>query len=170
MNNQEMQFAEPERQSAQQYGVNADPREQGGYIPQPINRDPLEQPQWQTMPASEQERVYTGPDDYADSPAQKIGTNEHRQRRQRRRGPWFWIILVVIVFAIVGGAGQGMFRSFSSSRVDAAHSFSVGSLPTIVINDNAGTIHVTTGTGSTVTVQATETSHGFGGPSDTISY
>src|SRR5712692_2265260 len=101
MNNQEMQFAEPEWQPAQQQGVNTDPHEQ---------------PQWQTMPPPEQERVYMGPDEYADSPAQKIGTNEIRQRRQRRRGPWFWILLVVIAFAIVGGGRSAMFSIHSISR------------------------------------------------------
>src|SRR5713101_6273578 len=81
MNNQEMQFADPEWRPPQQGSINADPREQEAYVPQPINTDPR---QWQTTPPQEEERGYRETPFYAGPGAEKIGTSQSRQQPRRR--------------------------------------------------------------------------------------
>ena len=164
MNNQEMQFADPEWRPPQQGNVNTDPREQEPYVPQPINTDPREQAHWQAMPP-QQARGYEGPDFYADSERQKIGTG---QPRRRRRSPWLWLIVVLIAFALmlIGRIATPFYgpHDFGPPHMKQhlkPVSFSVGIHPTIVVNDGFGTIDVHAGSANTVTINPTEQNAGF---------
>jgi hypothetical protein len=165
MNNQEMQFADPEWRPPQQGNVNTDPREQEPYIPQPINTEPREQPGWQTPPP-QQERVYTGPPSYPEPQAEKIGVGQYAQRPRRRRSPWLWLIVVLIAFALIGRIATpfyGPHPRLHSEQALKPVSFLVSVHPTIVINNPTGTIDVHAGSADTVTINPTQ-KDGFGNP------
>src|SRR5215469_18052637 len=162
MQNQDMQFADPEWRPPPQ--ASSGPGQQERFNPQPINADhaprqlntdPREQPR--------NERAYNETDPYGDFGAQKIGTPQFGQKQNRRRGPWLWVIVLLIIMALLGG-GLGLPRGgYHFNRTQQAHTFSVGALPTIVINDDVGTIHVHTGgNNGSVLVQVTDVNQGFG--------
>jgi hypothetical protein len=162
MNNQEMQFADPEWQPPQQGRVNTD--EQVSYIPQPINTDSREQPQLQATSPPQQERVYTGSAPYVGPEAEKIGANQFRQRPPRRLNPWFWLILVLIAFALMGRIASPFFGPHphpQSEQYLKPASFSVGIHPKIVIIDNFGTIQVQAGSTNAVTFNPTQEDNSF---------
>jgi Putative adhesin len=163
MNNQEMQFADPEWRPPQQGNVNTD--EQESYIPQPINTDLREQPQDHAVPPPQQERGYTGAALYADSQTEKIGVSQFEQRPRRRGSPWLWLIIVLIAFALMGRIASpflGPRPHPQSEQYLKSASFSVGIHPTIVINDNFGTIQVQPDSTNTVTFNPTQEADGFG--------
>ena len=166
MNDQEMQFADPEWRPRQ----NGSPAAAGPelYIPEPINGDRPEQSQWQE-PATE--RVYTAQEpppvgaDLAgtppiDRPPQPqpqmlLGGQYGQVRPQRRRSIWPWIIAAFILFAIIGGSmgrfssdrGPGMNREISAQPVpfDQTRQFPVQQQPTIRINGSFGSINIQSG-------------------------
>ncbi len=163
MNDQEMQFADPEWRSPQQGKVNTD--EQEPYIPQPINSDPREQPQLQATSPPQQERVYTGSAPYVGPEAEKIGAGQFGQQPHRRLSPWFWLILVLIAFALMGRIASPFFGPHphpQSEQYLKPARFSVGIHPTIVIIDNFGTIQVQAGSTNTVTFNPTQEDNSFG--------
>jgi len=166
MQNQDMQFADPEWMRPQQ--ANPGSSQQESFNPQPINVDRAPQP-FNTDPRErpQEERVYNEAGSYGDYDAQKIGTPQSRQRQYRRRSPWVWVIVCLVIVALLGG-GLGLPRGvYDINKVEPARTFSVGALPTIVINDDVGTIHVHTGsTNSSVVVQVTEVSRGLGNNPD----
>ena len=166
MQNQDMQFADPEWRPPQQ--TSSGPGQQNSFKPQPINidlpprsfnTDPREQPQ--------NTREYNEAGPYGDFGAQKIGTPQFGQKQNRRRSPWLWVIALLVIMALLGG-GLGLPRGgYHFSKIGSAHTFSVGALPTIVINDDVGTIHVHTGgTNGNVLVQVTEANQGPGNNPD----
>src|SRR6266581_4425121 len=147
MQNQEMQFADPEWRRPQQ--TNSGTSQQESFNPQPFNTDPREQLQ--------EERVYNEAGSYGDFGAQKIGAPQSRQRQNRRRSPWLWVIVLLVIMALLGGGLSLPRGGYNFSKVEPAHTFSVGALPTVVINDDVGTIHVHTGSANNnVVVQVTE--------------
>ncbi|HET8853135.1 MAG TPA: DUF4097 family beta strand repeat-containing protein [Ktedonobacteraceae bacterium] len=163
MSNQEMQFADPEWRPPQQGNVNNG--EQEPYIFQPINTDLREQPQDHAVPPPQQERVYTGAAPYADSQTEKIGVGQFEQRPHRRGSPWLWLIIVLIAFALMGRIASPFFGPRphpQSEQYLKPASFSVGIHPTIVINDNFGTIQVQAGATNTVTFNPTQEDDSFG--------
>jgi hypothetical protein len=163
MNNQEMQFADPEWRPPQQGNVNNN--EQEPYFPQPINTDLHEQPQDHAVPPLQQERIYTGAAPFADSQTEKIGVGQFEQRPRRRGSPWLWLIIVLIAFALMGRIASPFFGPRphpQSEQYLKPASFSVGIHPTIVINDNFGTIQVQAGSTNTVTFNPTQEDNDFG--------
>jgi hypothetical protein len=172
MQNQDMQFADPEWRPPQQ--TSSSPGQQDSFQPQPINADRPPQP-FNTDPREQpqNEREYNEAGLYGDSGAQKIGTAQFGQRQNRRRSPWLWVIVLLVIMALLGG-GLGLPRGgHHFSRIEPAHTFSVSALPTIVINDDVGTIHVHTGgTNGNVLVQVTEANLGPGNNPDSgqVSY
>ena len=158
-----MQFADPEWRPPQQGNVNNG--EQEPYIFQPINTDLREQPQDHAVPPPQQERVYIGAAPYADSQTEKIGVGQFEQRPHRRGSPWLWLIIVLIAFALMGRIASPFFgpRPHPQSEQNLKpDSFSVGIHPTIVINDNFGTIQVQAGATNTVTFNPTQEDDSFG--------
>jgi hypothetical protein len=175
MNDQEMQFADPEWQPGQgQHGSYAEPQ---SYNPRPINDDRPRQEQapWEETP----ERVYKAQElpPYQAPPYQAptMGSRYRygQTRPQRRRSPWVWLIAVLIVFSLLGGL---MGRFGDSSTPDFAsmkHGFPAYqqapfgqkqvfnvdpvAIPTIVINDTGGDVQVQGGGDQgVVTVQTDE--------------
>lgn len=176
MNDQEMQFADPEWRPRQgQSGAYAD-AEQQPYTSRPINDDrpQQEQPQWEETP----ERVYKAQEmpPYQMPPPQEQPTmgsqyryqyNYGQARPRRRRSPWIWVVLVLIFFAILGGLMHSSGRSygppgfvksgFPAQQVPVKQTqlFKVPGpgVPTIVINDPEGDIQVQGENQPVVTVQ-----------------
>jgi len=166
MQDQEMQFADPEWRHPQQ--TYSGPGQQEIFTPQPINVDRAPQP-FNNDPREQlqEERIYNEAGSYGNFDAQKIGAPQIRQRQSRRRSPWVWVIVLLVIMALLGGS-LGLPRGGNHfSKVEPARTFSVGALPTVVINDDVGTIHVHTGgTNSSVVVQVTEVSGGLGSNPD----
>jgi Toastrack DUF4097 len=88
----------------------------------------------------------------------------------RRHRAWPWILLavfLVLVFSWIIGMtftiGGVNLSPYANSVTEAPRHFAVGATPTVVINNDIGSIHVqSAGTASDVTIQATRHS-GFGG-------
>ena len=87
----------------------------------------------------------------------------------RRRSPWPWIILTVVLVLVFTGvlsmfAAIGFnFTGYTSSVTETPRHFAVTANPTLVINNDIGSIRVQAGgAGSDVTVQAFKNA-GFGG-------
>jgi hypothetical protein len=137
--------------------VNADAREQAAPPPQPINTDPREQPQWQTVPPPQQ--GYMGP-----------GYGPRPYRPYRRRSPWGWIILLLIILAVVGGGVGSAFGIHKTAT--ETKSFSVNASAAtpamLVIHESTGEITVHAGSGNNITIQATKDAGGFFGNPDDI--
>jgi len=105
---------------------------------------------------------------------QQMGTGQYGQpwqpypQKRRQRGPLFWIASCLVVFLILlvllGGIlaliGLAIGKYGSYSKTEAPRNFIVGAHPTLVVNDDVGTIHVNAG-GNSVIVQATEHNNGF---------
>jgi hypothetical protein len=190
MSDQEVPFNDPEQQHQHpppdQHGVNYDPREQGAYYPQnpqPRDVDPREQPHWQAPPQQQQGYMGPGPypytSPYTGSGPQQMAPGQYRpqMQRRRRRGPIGCLItllvIVILLIVLVGGALGFLFSGFGSNTATEAHTYSVTGTPTLVINDDIGTINVHSGSGSSnIIVQATKHTNGiWGKPSDAqVSY
>jgi len=172
MSNQDPSFADPERQGPEQPEGNVDPREQQAYTPREFNADPREQPQWQAAPPPQQggymEQGYDGPGPQQMGPGQYGQPWQPYPQKRRQRGPLFWIASCLVVFLILlvllGGIlaliGLAIGKYGSYSKTEKPQTFVVGAHPTLVVNDDVGTIHVNAG-GNSVIVQATEHNNGF---------
>jgi hypothetical protein len=157
-----MQFADPAWQPPQQRGINMAAQQQGP-LPQPVNVDTYEQPQWQYASSPQQsEEPYAHSGSYTEGyRAQSSSGIPLRTGQQKRRSPWFWIVLALIIFSLLGGA----FRMNVDRPYDIPHPYNfphmrmsehfkpdgnaqqypVGIHPTIVIADPHGSITVNTG-------------------------
>ena len=108
-----------------------------------INNDPREQLSYNPLPG------------YID-PREKI------QPVPRRRRPWLWIIGIVVIIALLGGGIQSGLKNVINTSSET-HTYAVSTLPTLVINDDTGTVTVHTGgANSPVTIQATKHFQSFG--------
>jgi Putative adhesin len=180
MNNQEMQFADPDWKPSQQLDTQNNAQEQEVYTPQPVNSDYREQNKWSTAPSSmPQQEGYTGLRPYAGPvPGQMQGGN-YRQRpySRRGRGPWFWIILAFIIFSLISGGSH--FGSGFGSGPDFNHGpfpqkqflgqpydYTVTGQATVVINDPNGNVTVTQGPSNDVNIQTVEGNNFPGNPND----
>ncbi len=156
MDNQEMQFADPDWQP---------PHLRDNTMParQPVSTKPGEQPQQQTPLPPLPPLQTTAPD--RDTGAYATGYTGYRQQhsaqirpaRRGRRSPFLsWIIVAFIFLALLGGG----YQMYADSQVlpgyqvgigppplplNETRQFSVGIHPTIVIANNFGSIHVHTG-------------------------
>ncbi len=181
MNNQEMQFADPDWKPSQQLDTKTGPEEREGYNPQPINTGYREQNQWRTTTsAPQQEEGYTGLRPYTGPAPQQMQGGNFRQRQysRRGRGPWFWIILAFIIISLASGG----FRSFNGpnfngpnfdrssyaerSLVGKPITYTVIGQPNIVINDPNGSVQVNVDPSNNVTLQAVGGNNFFGNPND----
>lgn len=184
MSYQEAPFNDPEQQhppSRDQHNMNYDSREQGAYYPQnpqPRDVNPREQSRWQAPPQQQQEYMGSGPYPYTGSGPQQMAPGQYgpQLQRRRRRGPLACLItllvIVVILVVLVGGALGLLFSGVGSNTVTETHTYSVTGTPTLMINDDVGTINVHTGSGNSVIVRATKhTNNILGKPGDAqVSY
>lgn len=170
MNDQEMQFADPEWRPSQ--GQNGSYAEAGFYNPRPINDDrpQVEQAQWEEMP----EHVYKAQDlpPYQAPPVMGSTYRYGQVRPQRRRSPWVWLIALLIVLSLLGSMMARFGDSGSSGFSHIEHTFPAyhvpfaqgqsykvdpQSTPTVSINNTGGDGDIQVQEGgdqSVVTVQA----------------
>jgi DUF4097 and DUF4098 domain-containing protein YvlB len=151
MNNQEMQFADPDWEPTRPFQKQAGAQQSQVFTPQPINDDVRErsqQPLVETPPV--QEEVYAGLHPYAgampEQPRQAPGQTPYQYQRmpnrRRRRRAWFWIIIAILLFSLLGG-GSSVLGSIGQRSVTQENSFTyLAGIPTIIINESAGNIHV----------------------------
>jgi hypothetical protein len=128
------QFENQEWQTPQQHYGNTDPREQQG---------PQGQQGYYPQP------VYVDP-------------REKIQPPPRRHRPWLWIVAAIVIIALLGSGIQSGLRNVVNTSSET-HTYSVSTLPTLVLNDDTGTVTIHTGgSGSQVTIQATKHFQSFG--------
>ncbi len=162
MNDQEMQFADPEWKPRQgQYGTYTDADQQPS-IPRPINDDSTLQarPEWEEGP--EPERVYKAQDlpNYQIPPTPPPTMSSPYQyqysygqaRPRRRRSPWLWIVLALIILSVLGGLMRSTGSSYGPMPMQPGHQAPFSQLqtyqvdnttaPTVVINDAEGDVQI----------------------------
>lgn len=137
-----MQFAEPDWKPTQ--AGQSSPT----YTPQPVNDDRRERSQQPVVEAPpEQEEVYGGyapvqPEQFRQAPYQ------YPQMPYRRRRPrvWLWVIIAIIFFSLLGGgvSSLGSIGQRSVSQNLPTTALATG-IPTIIINELSGNIHVNHG-------------------------
>lgn len=132
-------------------------------LPEPATPSPPEQPQeWVPPPFFvPTQRPYMGPDYYYYPGSGLLFRRAGPARRKSNPGPWVILTLVLVMVLGIGMifllVSSGYYvPGFTNTVTEAPHSFTVGAHPTIVVNNDVGTIHVRAGgTGSDVTIQAT---------------
>jgi hypothetical protein len=188
MDNQEMQFADPAwRPSQQPVGAKPDPREQDN-LP-PINDFSYAQPQEQIISPSQGEKINTGGPSYETGyrgyTGQQVGGTRFRPQQRRWRGPWAWLILAFLIIVLINGlsrAGSSI-PSFGSPNIDFGNkgqffdrhkpfrdsqTFSVGSHPTVNINDPVGTVTIQTDPNANANEVTIQTTRQFDGGSNDL--
>ena len=124
----------------------------------------FEPQEWQ--PISQQSNINTDPREqqaYNPLPGY-IDAREKIQPARRRRRPWLWIVCIVVIIALLGGGIQTGLRNIVNTSSET-HTYTVAqsTLPTLVINDDTGTVTIHTGgANSPVTIQATKHFQSFG--------
>jgi hypothetical protein len=89
----------------------------------------------------------------------------------RRRSNWPWIVLIVVLLVVLVSGGAWFLASslgytFGSTSTTTQH-YTVSANPTIVLNNDTGSIHVRAGASSSdVTIQATRHTGWWGNTSD----
>lgn len=123
--------------------------EQDAYVPRPINADPREQAQWQTVPPQQSAMM-----------GEKIQPLPRMRKRHRLRGCFITaLVIIVLLFGLAGFGTAAVFHTLpamgpSSTQTQA---FSVNSNPELTIDDPVGTISVHTGdTGNQIIVRTTK--------------
>jgi len=181
MSNQEMQFADPDWKPSQKLDAKTGTQEQETFIPEPINADSRER--WNAAPPPPpRQEMYTGLPPYAGATPRQPVRGQYRQGPYRRggRGIWFWVILAFIIISLMGGGFGSAFNRFGDgnrfgspgfngpqSIVESPRVFHVSGTPTVVINDDNGTVIVqSSGNTGSVTIQDTKIAGPFGGPNN----
>ena len=99
-----------------------------------------------------------------------IDPREKIQPIPRRRRPWLWIIGALVIIALLGSGLQAGLRSIINTSSET-HIYTVSALPTLVLNDDNGTVTIHTGgANSQVTVQAIKHFQAFGGSAPAVQY
>ena len=149
MNDQEMQFADPDWEPTQPGQKQAGTQQSNTYTPQPVNDDRRERYQQPTIETpSEQNEAYGGLPPYAgtmpEQPRQAPYPYQRMPYRRRRRGAWLWIIIAILFISLLSG-GSSMLGGIGQRSVTQENPFPLSGTPTIVINESAGNIHVQRG-------------------------
>jgi len=120
------------------------------------------QPSQQYVNSDPREQQGYGPQPGIIDPREKI------QPIPRRRRPWLWIIGALVIIALLGSGLQAGLRSIINTSSET-HTYTVSALPTLVLNDDNGTVTIHTGgANSQVTVQATKHFQAFGGSAPAV--
>ncbi len=186
MNDQEMQFADPDWKPTRPLNTNKAAQEQETDTPQPINSGSQEQQQWQAPPPiRDYQDGYAGPGQQmppeqkleypnTDSSYQYVPPNNasgipyRQQARRRGRSPWLWIIIAIIILGFMSGGFGKAFQGFGPQKsVTETQTFTVSNLPTIIIDDLNGNVHVqSSGSSGSVNVQAIKQTDSLGNPNN----
>ena len=144
MSNQEGQFMPPNAHNGQ-----GNQREQDAYIPRPINADPREQAQWQTVPPQQSTMM-----------GEKVQPLPQKRKRHRLRGCLITaLVVIVLLFGLAGFGSAVAFHALpamgpASTQTQA---FSVSGIPQLTIDDPVGTITVhADGTSNQIIIKQTK--------------
>ena len=134
------------------------PEEPQAYEPRNINTDPREQGQGPPQQEPMAGGFYNGLEQ------QQMGGAKLRPQRRRRRALWFLPILLLVVVLAIGAvvSRTGSFQSHSSRDSLPVGTFTVSGIPTLVIHDDTGVIHIHTGSAGDATIIVNVTRHGTG--------
>ena len=152
-----MNMQEPSFYDRQQR--NADPTPEPYYAgsgTRNVNADPREQ---------EYREGYTGQEPYS---GQMMEEKIRPERRRRGRAGWVMLLLGLAVLLGLGLLFSQTGAVTSSSSMQT-RTFAVSGIPKLVVHDDSGTVHIHTGDGNAVTVQAARQSTGFGANANNIS-
>lgn len=133
----------------------------------PLKEHEMENQQFeqQEMQPSQQPYVNTDPreqQEYNPQPGY-IDQREKIQPTPRRRRPWLWVIAILVIIALLGSGVQAGLRNIdNTSSVTNTYAVSAQTAPTLVLNDDTGTVTIQTGNVSQVSIQATKHFSGFG--------
>jgi len=124
------------------------PEEPQAYEPRNINTDPREQGQGPPQQEPMAGGFYNGLEQ------QQMGGAKLRPQRRRRRALWFLPILLLVVVLAIGAvvSRTGSFQSHSSRDSLPVGTFTVSGIPTLVIHDDTGVIHIHTGSAGDATI------------------
>ncbi|GHO92781.1 hypothetical protein KSF_028290 [Reticulibacter mediterranei] len=133
----------------------------------PINSDPREQAQRREMPPAEGNEEghkeysegYNG-QTYGEAWQAEGEKIQPRQKSRKRRGMKPLVIALIIIALLVGLAGMSSTNFRGTERTIPAQVFTISSIPTLVLNNGNGDVHVHAGNVNNVVVSARE--HGFG--------
>lgn len=133
----------------------------------PINSDPREQALRREMPLTEGNEEgykeysegYNG-QTYGEAWQAEGEKIQPRQKSKKRRGMKPLVIALIIIALLIGLAGMSSTNFRGTERTVPAQVFTVGSVPTLVLNNGSGDVHVHAGNVGNVVVSARE--HGFG--------
>ena len=125
-----------------------------------VNNDPREQRQAQERgPLQDTEAYQAG---YAAAMRQRMEGYEGQkiypqpQRRRRPRRLWIVAAIILILFALGGAFSFAHNANSGPATAYPTRTFTVGAMPKVVVNAEAGTIQFHAGSSDTVTVTATE--------------
>lgn len=94
-------------------------------------------------------------------------------QRSRPRGLWFWIVIALVILAVIGAGVDAVFATFQNTTTEThTYSVSTNTPPTLVINDDTGSVTIQRGnTNSQVTIAAIKHLRAFGiGALPTVRY
>ncbi|HLZ60420.1 MAG TPA: DUF4097 family beta strand repeat-containing protein [Ktedonosporobacter sp.] len=99
----------------------------------------------------------------------ELGNREGERLRptQPRVSPTSRFLLVLILLAaLIGGAIYTMGQYVATRSSVPSHTFTLNGHGKLIVTDSSGQIHIHSGSGNTVTVQATRFAYGLGDPTD----
>src|SRR6266496_1611274 len=158
MSNQEVGRTSTEERPVEQPQSTEAPRPTTPLPPEQPVRQAARQPQY---PPYARQNYYPGP---GQQPVYGPYYGPPYAPPHRRHIVWPWIVLAVfltLTFTWLGGLAFGTigfnFSGYPNSVTEIPRHFAVSATPTVVINNDIGSIHVQSGgTGSDVTIQATK--------------
>ena len=178
-NNYENPVKEQEKPLIEERDMSVDTQEEGHNQPKPVASSPAERPQRPVPPLS-----YVP---LAQPPAwmryapgtPPPWTGQPVSYHPRRPGRWPWIVLTFfLLFLLIAGGVFFLFATFGynflgyTNSVTETQHFTVTANPTLVLNNDTGTIHIrTASSGSQITIQTTRHSGPAANPNDiTVNY
>lgn len=175
MGSQESMFADQEQSYKPRNGMSE---------PRPANADPREQPREQPvreLPSYEQgygsEPVEGS---YGEPVGVQYGGEKLQPQRPRNRGRGRILAVIILIAALVFGAGMfmssnqgisglpGQFNSGFNRHSTQQQTQFVSGVPTLIINNARGDVHIHTGGAGQVTIKATRDGFGFNGNNNNL--
>lgn len=174
MNNYEIPVEEQEKPLIEERGMPVDTQEEGHNQPKPVASSPAERPQKPVPPLSyvplAQPPAWSG---YAPgTPPPWAGQPGLYHPRRPVRWPWIVLTFFLLFLLIAGGAfflfaALGYNFAGYTNSVTETHHFTVTANPTLVLNNDTGTIHIhAASSGSQITILATRHNGAGTNPND----
>jgi hypothetical protein len=174
MNNHEIPVKEPEKNSIEERDVPVDTQEEGHNQPKPVASSPAERPQRPVplLPYTPLAQLPAWSGYAPGAPPPWAGQPGPYYPRRPARWPWIVLTFFLLFLLIAGGAfflfaASGYnFAGYTNSVAETQH-FNVTANPTLILNNDTGSIHVrAASSGSQITIQAIRHSGARANPND----